>query len=44
MDFREIFEQTRKTLAQKGYEIRDKDISEYAEGGDLGCGFMTLRV
>ncbi len=29
MDFREIFEQTRKTLAQKGYEIRDKDISEY---------------
>lgn len=29
MDYREIFEQTRKTLAQKGYEIRDKDIEEY---------------
>ena len=29
MDFREIFEQIKETLAQKGYEIRDKDISEY---------------
>lgn len=29
MDYRKIFEQTKETLAHKGYEIRDKDISEY---------------
>lgn len=33
MDYREVFEQIRMALAQKGYEIRDKDISEYA--GDV---------
>lgn len=42
MDFREIFEQTKETLAQKGYEIRDKDISEYV-GGVLAEYKFTLK-
>lgn len=42
MDYREIFEQTRKTLAQKGYEIRDKDISEYV-GSVLDEYEFTLK-
>lgn len=42
MEIREIFEQTKETLAQKGYEIRDKDISEYV--GDVLAEYkFTLK-
>ena len=42
MDFREIFEQTRKALAQKGYEVRDKDIEKY-EGDTYAEYEFTIK-
>jgi len=42
MEDRAIFEQIRKTLAQKGYEIRDKDIFEYT-GSTLSEYEFTIK-
>ena len=43
MDYREIFEQTRAALAQRGFKIRDKDIVDVWSSGTFAEFVFTVK-